>query len=553
MSLLHLLVLTTSIFSGQSVIIPTSNGNILGFSSEKNDIFLGIRYGQIPTRWLPATLPTPWNDTLNATQFGPICHQYGPFKEPLPLIESEDCLFLNIWVPKTNNSLLPVRLWIHEGGYTSGYSNDYDSENLAYLSQSIIVTINYRLGLFGFFPLPTLTSNNLGLLDQQLALKWVQEYIPSFGGDKTNVMLCGEAAGGGSVLAHFIMESSWSLYSSIVIESSGIFHLPNCKESEKINLKLLETAFPECQSNLTCFQQLNASRFYQKLTLNWVTLWPCIGEGSQIKEELIPLIRKGLFNRKARILGGFNSNEGQSVAVLLNQFNMSVSPTKYHELAEQAYIPTELIHRYDPTTTDKDYFNAFAWLFGDYHLTCANLYLFNHVASLASSPIYVYFFIHPTENWAFTPFNLNATHFTEVAYVFHNQFAFTNFTPAERNLSLKMIDYFTSFHLSEEPWPSYKINRTIIILDIGNDTMKTQFGFEKELIERCSFVLKYIDSDDCHAYLTEEECLSIKHCEWIDSHCDEMPTSSAEISIDLSQQYHLSFVAFFLISCNFPV
>ena len=108
---------------------------------------------------------------------------------PQPLPESEDCLFLNIWVPKTNNSLLPVRVWFHGGGYTAGYSNDYDGENLADLSQSIIVTINYRLGIFGFFPLPDLSTRNLGWIDQQLALQWIQENIPSFGGDNKNVML----------------------------------------------------------------------------------------------------------------------------------------------------------------------------------------------------------------------------------------------------------------------------------------------------------------------------------------------------------------------------
>ena len=90
---------------------------------------------------------------------------------------------------------------------------------------------------------------------------------------------------------------------------------------------------------------------------------------------------------------------------------------------------------------------------------------------------------------------------TEIPYVFHNQFAYTEFTPAQANLSLKLIEHFTSFHLSEKPWPSYNMNQTILLFDINDGEMKTQFGFDKQLIERCSIILKYLDSDDCRDYL----------------------------------------------------
>ncbi|CAF3731132.1 unnamed protein product [Adineta steineri] len=549
MSLLYLVISIILILSVESRIIQTPNGNILGSTLNDVDSYLGIPYGQILTRWTPAILPKSWEDTLNATAYGPICPQFGPFKTPFPLIESEDCLFLNIWVPKTTNALLPVRVWLHGGGYTAGYSNDYDGENLARLSQSIIVTINYRLGIFGFFPLPNFNIRNLGWIDQQLALQWIQENIPSFGGDKTNVMLFGQSAGGGSNIAHFIMESSWPLYSSIVLESAGPFRLTDCIENEKTNLKLLETAFPQCQSNMTCFQQLNTTSFYQELNMiNWITLWPCIGETSQLREQPITLIRKGLFNKNTNILGGFNANEGQTTTFIFNQNDISISSTKYQELAEQYHIPNELIRRYDPTTTDKNYFNALSWLLGDYYGHCPNLFLFNHVATLSSSSIYVYFFIHATENWAFSPLKFNATHLTEIPYVFQNQFGFAQLTPAETNLSLKFIDYFTTFHLSKQPWLSYKIDQTILVLDIGNDGIKTQLGFDQQLIERCSFLLKYMDSDDCHGYLTEQDCSNIKHCRWIENSCDTISTSTistSTISTSSAQQHHLSIVIFF--------
>ena len=101
-------------------------------------------------------------------------------------------------------------------------------------------------------------------------------------------------------------------------------------------------------------------------------------------------------------------------------------------------------------------------------------------------------------------------------------------TAAETNLSLKLIDYFTSFQLSKQPWTSYKINHTILLLDIGNEGIKPQFSYDQQLIDRCAIVLKYLDSDDCHAYSTQQDCSNIKHCQWIGNHCDTMPTSSAQ-------------------------
>jgi len=520
------LVFCQLILTISCTLISTPNGDILGYSSNKTDIYLGIRYGQIPARWTAAQLTQPWNGTYNATGLGAICHQYGPFQLPGPSNENEDCLFLNIWVPKptttTANVLLPVRVWLHGGGYTAGRSDDYDSENLAYLSQSIIVTLNYRLGIFGFFPLPTVVDRNLGWLDQQLALKWIQANIESFGGDKTNVLLFGESAGGGSSIAHLIIESSRPLYSSIILESAGPYRLPICVEKEKVNWQFLQQSFPECQSNLTCYQNLDASVFYPKFSMHWISLWPCVGEQSQLLEQPLTLLRKGQFNRQANILAGFNANEGQSPTFIFNGNNMTITSDRYFDLAEQYEVPSELTHRYDPTTTDKNYFNAVSWLLGDYYLNCPIIYVLNHTAAYSSASIYAYRFLHPTINWAFTPLNFNATHLSEIPFVFQNQFALTQLTPEEIKLSSTMIELFTQFHKSKQPWSTFQPNQTMILFDL--EKISFQNGFDETLIERCSHVLKYIDPTDCHGFSTQTECLSIANCQWINEHCE--PSSS---------------------------
>ncbi|CAF4983439.1 unnamed protein product [Rotaria sp. Silwood1] len=155
--------------------IRTQTGDLAGLTSNGVDIYLSIRYGQVVRCWSPASLSRFWIGVGNATVFGPVCHPYGPHGQPEI-----------------------VHVWIHGGGYTSGSGNFYDGTDLARLSHSIIVTINYRLGIFGFFPLPNVKTRNIGWLDQQLALQWVQNNIASFGGDKMNMMIFGQSAGGGS-------------------------------------------------------------------------------------------------------------------------------------------------------------------------------------------------------------------------------------------------------------------------------------------------------------------------------------------------------------------
>ncbi len=198
-----------------------TNGDIRSF---KNIPFAAPPVG--PLRW-KAPQPAPaWNGVRDATAFGPECPQPAPPGTPA----SEDCLTLNVWTPAAA-AHLPVMVWIYGGGYAVGATNYpvYDGTALA-RHGVVIVTVNYRLNVFGFLAHPALTaespehtSGNYGLLDQVAALKWVQANIAAFGGDPRNVTIFGESAGAGSVSALLTMPRAKGLYVRAIMESAPVF------------------------------------------------------------------------------------------------------------------------------------------------------------------------------------------------------------------------------------------------------------------------------------------------------------------------------------------
>jgi para-nitrobenzyl esterase len=177
-------------------------------------VFRGIPYAAPPVgklRWRPPQPAEHWDGIRKADQFGAICMQPA-FRGANPAANqpkmSEDCLFLNVWTAATSASeRRPVMVWIHPGGYQTGSGSTpvYDGEALA-KKGVVLVTINYRLGVFGFFSHPELTkesenhaSGNYGLMDQVAALKWIQKNIGGFGGDPRRVMVFGDSAGSASI------------------------------------------------------------------------------------------------------------------------------------------------------------------------------------------------------------------------------------------------------------------------------------------------------------------------------------------------------------------
>jgi para-nitrobenzyl esterase len=217
--------------SGPQVTVDT--GTLEGVQSEGVEFFKGIPYAAPPVgdlRWVPPKPAAAWNGVHAAKDYANDCMQQPAPGDMAPLrtTPAEDCLYLNVWRPK-GGSKLPVMLWIHGGGFVNGGTSPavYDGSKFA-RDGVILVSINYRLGRFGFFGFPALTAGandnpigNYGFMDQIAALKWVKANIAAFGGDPDNVTIFGESAGGFSV--HTLLQSPMAagLFARAIVESGG--------------------------------------------------------------------------------------------------------------------------------------------------------------------------------------------------------------------------------------------------------------------------------------------------------------------------------------------
>ena len=216
--------------------VAIDSGPLSGTSENGIDVYRGIPYAAPPVgalRWAPPTAPAKWTAPRDASAFGPICPQ-PPRGDGVQAMgagqkQSEDCLYLNVFAPH-GGTHLPVMIWIHGGAHRFGSGSGplYDGTNFA-KDGVILVSINYRLGLLGYFAHPALTKaaapneplGNYGQMDQIAALQWVKRNIEAFGGDPDNVTVFGESAGGSSILYLLAAPSAKGLFNKAIVESGG--------------------------------------------------------------------------------------------------------------------------------------------------------------------------------------------------------------------------------------------------------------------------------------------------------------------------------------------
>ena len=238
-------------------VVETTTGKVEGFEKDGLSVFLGIPFAAPPVgdcRWLPPRPVEPWTGVKETMSFVATAPQIiAPINPASPLQVSprvdtslgeqppidEDCLQLNIWTPGTDSAHRPVMVWIHGGGFTGGTGASARSNGgvLAGRGDVVVVTINYRVNVFGFLRLKEVTggripsTGNEGMLDQVAALEWVRDNIEAFGGDPANVTIFGLSAGGGSVSALLGMKSAKGLFHRAISQSGSAHFLVDRDEA----------------------------------------------------------------------------------------------------------------------------------------------------------------------------------------------------------------------------------------------------------------------------------------------------------------------------------
>jgi len=264
--------------------------------------FLGLPFAEPPIGDLRFRPPVPiesWGRSIDASTFGPACPQPVDPGQTLYQNQSEDCLTLNVWTPSADDGKRPVMVWIHGGGWIYEGTEDplYDGAKLAARGDVVVVSMEYRLGVFGFSHFEGIEgSGNAGLLDQRLALQWVRDNIADFGGDPDDVTLFGESAGAMSVTALMAMPSAEGLFHKAIAQSGAGGTAREAAYATAVSEKLLASAGVTGVSelvDLTTAELLAAQDLLIEDAFLSDLLFGTVVDGTVVPEPPIHAIAKG--------------------------------------------------------------------------------------------------------------------------------------------------------------------------------------------------------------------------------------------------------------------
>ena len=321
------LLATTMGAQASDQVVTTESGRVAGHVDDSVQAFKGIPYAQPPLgalRWRAPQPVHPWKGVRDASAYGKDCIQ-EPFPgdaAPLGVGLSENCLFMNVWRPEHPASAkLPVMVWIYGGGFVNGGSSPGVYSGAEFAKQGIVfVSFNYRIGRFGFFAHPALTTadadhgmlGNYGLMDQVAALKWVQANIAAFGGDPQNVTIFGESAGGFSVASLITSTLTSGLFERAIIESGSGRHniTPNLtvSQAEKAGVAFARAQHIEGDGAqaLNALRKLPADKVVSGLNMATMGVPTYAGpmiDGKLITGEPQDVYRSGQFQKVPLIVG----------------------------------------------------------------------------------------------------------------------------------------------------------------------------------------------------------------------------------------------------------
>jgi para-nitrobenzyl esterase len=453
-------------------VVRTDGGEVRGTVGTDHRTFQGIPYAAPPVgplRWQSPQPASGWDGVRDATRPASACPQSAGLLGDAASVD-EDCLYLNVTTPRRRaGGKLPVMVWVHGGGYYSGSGTLYGPERLAVEGGVVVVTLNYRLGVFGFLDHPSLGagSGDYGLEDQQAALRWVHRNAAAFGGDANNVTLFGESAGGVSTCAQLASPAAAGLFQRAIIQSGPCALTTQWPYPEGNWVPRPRAAAAQqgtdlaarlgCQDPATAVACLRGKPVPALLDASdgGQGYGPAYGAGGVLPLSPAEALATGRFNRVPVIQGTTRDEHRMFVAALEVFTGQPVTAAGYPAEVEGVLgkdrAATVLSHY--PLADYGSPSEALAAVWTDYSWSCTALATDRLLS--AAVPTYAYEFADRTAPWAADmpapSFPTGAFHASELQYLFDDAQFPGPATAEQRRLSSTMIRYWTRFARTGNP------------------------------------------------------------------------------------------------------
>jgi para-nitrobenzyl esterase len=485
-----------------SLTVKTEQGKVKGktISDGKVKAFLGLPYAAPPVgnlRWKAPQPPAKWKGERNGTRFGSRCAQLRVFEDMVFLDPgpSEDCLYLNVYTPgdATNKSKLPVMFWIHGGGFSGGASSE-PRHNGDFLPQKgvVLVTINYRLGVFGFLATADLAkeadgaSGNYGLMDMVASLQWVKANIKNFGGDPDNVTIFGESAGSFAVSTLMASPMAKGLFQKAIGESGGAIGRGPLDYDSLAEREIKDAEWVDSTGarTLAGLRALSTQAILDAVKNKQGAHFPPDVDGKFLTESVNDVYAAGK-QAHVPLIAGWNADENPALA------RNGMTPEQWKEMAGKMFKDrsAEFLKLF-PGDDDAQAVRSAIDFGSDQFIAMGTWRWLEAHLKTGGSPVYRYHFELPATPSQYHPGTF-AFHSDDIEYVFGTLDTRPgwNVRPEDRKLSDEVMTYWTNFAKTGDPngaglpsWPKYTQEDYALIhlnstITSGPDTLRARYEF----------------------------------------------------------------------------
>jgi len=438
--LIQILVLSLFGFSAcaSEPIVRTQSGDVRGVTHGRAESFKGLPFAAPPVgnlRWMPPAEPANWTGIRDASNFSAKCPQWQENDREDIFIGSEDCLYLNVFRPAGATGALPVMVFIHGGSNVTGSASltspnlvaIYDGSRLAQNENIVVVTLNYRLGPFGFVVHPKLSaasgyggSGNYAYMDQIQALKWVQRNIAAFGGDPGNVTLFGHSAGAKSVWVHLTSPMSEGLFHRAIVHSGIREGAKTLNDAATIGTTLSQKLnCSNAPDELACMRGKSARQVVSAMPRNTrgTGTYSAVVDNKVLTGPPITIMQQGRHHHVPILQG----NVDEEMSLLGESTSSGIDATNYTLSVQAAAInvffvsPDELLSRY-PASNYPSPRQAYNAIFADRNYICASRRVLRALSAGQDQFVGRFFYAHPYSDGRWVKYG--ASHGFELPFIF---------------------------------------------------------------------------------------------------------------------------------------